>query len=255
MEVGKDEADEEEARRTLLRHSILGFERLKLRGDADELERALAEGVEAVLRLMADRDALEASLYRDIVQNRLEVIEELARLVDDDQKERVLQTYLFDHLWLLDPAWERATGSEEMEDRLRLSQPFHNDDSTKERYGRVDIRYRTVAGKHVIVELKRASVNTGIYELAEQGAGYVDALKEVLPPEEKDRAQMEVVFVVGRPPDAQSDRIEQAMNSVAPGSRVTTYDRLIIRAKQAYSAYLEASRSVDRIEEMFAGAS
>jgi hypothetical protein len=251
MEVGKDDADQEESRRTLLRHAIFGFERLRLRGDAEELERALSRGVEDLLRLLADRDSLEASFYKDIVRNRLDVIKELQRLVDENQRERVLQKYLFDHLWLLDPAWERATGSEEMERRLRVYGPFGDDDETKDKYGRVDIRYRTVAGKHVIVELKRATVRTGIYELADQGARYVDAMKEVLPPEEKDRAQIEVVFVLGVNPTDSSQRVENAMNSVSPGSRIMTYDLLIGNARAAYAEYLERAKAVDRIDQLF----
>ena len=42
----------------------------------------------------------------------------------------------------------------------------------KEKHGRVDIRYRTVAGKHVpIVELKRAGVRTDLYELGQARGG------------------------------------------------------------------------------------
>jgi hypothetical protein len=251
MDVGQDDADHEENQRTLLRHAIFGFERLRIRGDAEELERALSEGVDSLLRLLADRDSLEASLYRDIVRNRLEVIGELQKLVDANHPERVLQKYLFDHLWLLDAAWERATGSEEMERRLRLKDSFKDDDETKNKYGRIDIRYRTVAGKHVIVELKRASVRTRIYELAEQGAKYVDAMKEILPPEEKDRAQIEVVFVVGANPPDPSQRIEDAMNSVSPGSRIMSYDLLTRMARSAYASYLEGARKADRIDLMF----
>lgn len=250
MEVGKDDDDQEESQRMLLRHAIFGFERLRLRGDAEELEKALGKGVDALLRLLADRDALESSFYRDIVGNRLEVIRELERLVDVDQKERVLQKYLFDHLWLLDPAWERATGSDEMEKRLRLQEPFKDDAETKDSYGRIDIRYRTVAGKHVIVELKKVSVRKGIYELAGQGAKYVDAMKGLLPSEEKDRAYIEVVFVVGQNPPDSSDRIENAMNSVAPGSRIVTYDQLITRARQGYAEYFDRARTADRIDKL-----
>jgi hypothetical protein len=251
MEVGKNDFDQEESQRTLLRHAVFGFERLRLRGDADELERALSRGVDALLRLLADRDSLEASFYRDIVHNRLEIIQELQGLVDENHRERVLQKYLFDHLWLLDPAWERATGSEEMERRLRLHDPFRDDDRTKDEYGRIDIRYSTLAGKHVIVELKRASVRVGIYELAGQGAKYVDAMKEILPPEEKDRAQIEVVFVVGRNPPDPSQRIKDAMNSVSPGSRILTYELLTGRARAAYASYLESAKAADRIDGLF----
>jgi hypothetical protein len=250
MEV-VEETGEDESKRTLLRHAIYGFERLRLRGDADELERALGEGVEALLRLLADRDALEASSYRDIVSNRLNVVTELQQLVDDDQKERVLQKYLFDHLWLLDPGWERATGNEEMERRLRLSDAFVDNEKTRKKYGRVDIRYCTIAGKHIIIELKRASVRTGIYDLAKQGAKYVDATKELIAPEEKDAAQIEVIFVVGKAPDERSERIADSMKSVSAGSRILTYGLLVEKARQSYSSYLRSSEAADVIEKLF----
>jgi len=90
---------------------------MKLRGSTEELA-ANVESLEKLLQLLGDRDALEASLYRDIVKSRLEAIAKFDGLIDDDAKEKVLQQYLFDHLWLLDPSWERAAGSELMEKRL-----------------------------------------------------------------------------------------------------------------------------------------
>lgn len=251
MEVGKSDPDPEESQKTLLRHAIFGFERLRIRGDAEELEKALSKGVDAVLRLLADRDSLEASFYRDIVGNRLEVIKELEKIADSNSKERVLQQYLFKHLWLLDPSWERATESAEMEKRLKLQEPFKDDAATKDKYGRVDIHYRTVAGKHVIVELKRVSARKNIFELGDQGSKYVDALKKTLPAEERDRANIEVIFVVGEYLDEPSDRIASVMNGIAPGSRLRTYDQLITGARQSYAEYLERARDVDLIDKLF----
>jgi hypothetical protein len=251
MELGNDERDHEEAQKTLLRHAIFGFERLRLRGNAEELEIALGKGVDALLSLLADKDSFEASLYRDIVTNRLEVIQEFKKLVDENHKERVLQTYLFEHLWLLDPAWERAAGSPAMEKRLQLHKAFKDNDDTKNKYGRVDIRYRTVAGKHVIVELKKASVNTELYTLAKQGVEYVKALKDIVAPEDKDNIQIEVVFVVGKKIDEPAERIENTMNGVAPGSRIVPYNLLIDRSLQAYDEYLEAAGKADKIEKLF----
>jgi hypothetical protein len=250
MEVGKNDSDTEESQRTLLRHAIFGFERLRLRGDAEELEQALEKGVEELLRLLAGRDSLEASLYRDIIGNRLEVIKELENLVDVNSKEKVLQKYLFNHLWILDPSWERATENAEMEKRLKLRDPFKNDQETKNKYGRIDIHYRALAGKHAIVELKRASVNTGIYDLGSQGAKYVDALREVLPVDERDRANIEVVFVVGENSSEPPDRISSVMNGVSPGSRIKTYEQLVLGARSSYAEYLESARKVDIIDNL-----
>ncbi len=251
MEIEHESEDSEDGKKILLRHAVLGFERLRLRGDPEELEQALEKGVDALLRLLSDRDALEAAFYRDIVKNRIEVIEELSRLTSEDVKEKVLQKYLFDHLWLLDPAWERATGSEEKERRLRLKSPFKDDDETKEKYGRVDIRYRTVAGKHVIVELKRVSRKVSLGELVDQGLKYKNAMKEVLDLKERERAIVEVIFVVGREPDETPEEVCKVIDGIAPGSRLITYDLLIERARLAYGEYLRVTRDIDRLERIF----
>lgn len=251
IEVGGDDQDHEENQRTLLRHAIYGFERLRLRGDAEELEVSMAGGVDSLLRVLADRDSLEAASYADIVRNRLAVITKLGNLTEANARERVLQEYLFDHLWLLDPAWERATDSQAMERRLRLRPEFRDDGATKELYGRIDIRYRTVAAKHVIVELKRYSARPTVADLLEQGASYVDGLKDSLPLESRESASIEVVFVLGaRPPDPPA-RIAHVMSGVAPGSRIVTYDLLVDSARAAYDEFLRRAESVDRLSRMF----
>lgn len=57
-----------------------------------------------------------------------------------------MQEYVFDHLWLLDPAWERATRYAHMEDRL---QSVINDKNV-----RLDIRYRRVAAPMSLLNSK-----------------------------------------------------------------------------------------------------
>ena len=109
--------DEEDDRKVLYRHGILAFERVRIRGATEEFVSSVHD-IDKLLKVLADRDALEAALYRDIVRSRLEAIKEFRGIVDEDAKEKVLQNYLFDHLWLLDAAWERATDSEIMESRL-----------------------------------------------------------------------------------------------------------------------------------------
>jgi hypothetical protein len=101
--------EKDEDRRDLYRHGIYAFERMKLRGSTEELA-IHALDIELLFHVLADRDALEASLYRDIVKSRLEAIRSFQHIVDTDQKEKILQQCLFNHLWLLDPAWDRAAG-------------------------------------------------------------------------------------------------------------------------------------------------
>lgn len=244
--------DEEEDRKLMYRHGILAFERMKLRGSTEEFVTSV-ESADRLLTVLADRDSLEASLYRDIVKSRLDAIRDFQNIIDEDAKERVLQKYLFDHLWLLDPAWERATGSELMESRLTTEGVLIDDMTEKERLGRVDLAYRTNAGKHVIVELKKVGRKMGLLELVEQGQTYVDKLKKILREQGDASPNIEVVFVLGKTVDEEAsnpDRLKSSMASISPGSRIVHYDTLIRGAQEGYSAYIEKSKSLDKLEKI-----
>lgn len=244
--------DDEDDRKLMYRHGILAFERMKLRGSTDEFVTSV-ESADRLLAVLADRDSLEASLYRDIVKSRLDAIRDFQTIIDEDAKERVLQKYLFDHLWLLDPAWERATGSQIMESRLTTEGVLVEDLTEKERLGRVDIAYRTQAGKHVIVELKKVGRKMGLLELVEQGQTYVDKLKKILREQNVTTPDIEVVFVLGKAVDEEStnpERLKASMASIAPGSRIVHYDTLIHGAQEGYSAYIDQSKALDKLEKI-----
>ncbi len=244
--------DEEDDRRLMYRHAILAFERMKLRGSAEEFAQGV-DNLETVISLLADRDSLEASLYRDIVKSRLDVIKSFQQIVDEDQKEKVLQKYLFDHLWLLDPAWERAAGSEIMESRMTEEGVIVADLSEKERLGRVDLAYRTTAGKHILVELKKAGRKMKLLELQEQGQLYVDKLRKILLTQNITDPNIEVIFVIGRQIDEEEgnpQRLKNSMAAISPGSRIIHFDTLIAGAQVAYAEYLNTSRKLDKLEQL-----
>jgi hypothetical protein len=242
--------DDMNDRRTMYKHAVLAFERMKVRGSAHEFAEGVAD-VEAVIKLLSDRDSVEASLYRDIVKSRLEAIKAFQGIVDADDKEKVLQQYLFDHLWLLDASWERATGSEIMETRLAQEGFIVDDLTEKERLGRVDIKYRTSAGKHIVVELKKACRKMRLIDLQEQGQTYVDKLKKILRAQNESNPNIEVVFVIGTPIDEEGtnpDRIKNSMAAISPGSRIVHFDTLIKGAQENYAEYLRATCEVDRLQ-------
>ena len=203
--------------------------------------------------MLADRDALEASLYCDIVKSRLEAIKEFQAIVDENAKEKVLQKYLFDHLWLLDAAWERATGSELMESRLLKENVFTSDLTEKEKLSRVDIAYRTNAGKHIIIELKKVGKKMNLLELQNQGQTYVDKLKKILLSSGDNTPNIEVVFVLGKPVDEEKnnpERLKASMRAVSAGSRIVHYNSLIDGAQKSYQDYLTKSKGIDRLEKI-----
>ena len=246
---------DEEDRKLLYRHGVLAFERMRLRGATQELVDGV-DDTDRLLKVLADRDALEASLYRDIVESRLDAIRQFQRIVDEHSKERALQEYLFDHLWLLDPAWERATKSEFMESRLAQNGLITKDLSEKEKLARVDLAYRSNAGKHIIVELKRADRTMKLIELVEQGQRYFDTLEAMLHLKDKVSPNIEVIFVLGKPvaeEESNPARVELSMATISPGSRIVHYDALMRGAENAYDEYLQASRNLDRLEGLVNG--
>ena len=112
----------------------------------------------------------------------------------------------------------------------------------KERLGRVDICYKTIAGKHIIVELKRAKRNPNALALVEQGTKYVDKVKKIAISQGDKHPNVEVVFVLGDPLAEETqnpDRLRRLMESISPGSRVTYYDTLITKASKAYGEFID----------------
>jgi hypothetical protein len=243
----------------LLKHAIYGFERLKLRGLTDELAAALEKGESEIVRLFSDQESLESTVYRDIAKGRIDAIKVLKNAVSRNDKEAVLQKILFNRLWLLDPSWERAKGTEEIEQQFKSIFPKckTDDEATDDSKGRFDITYRTVPGKHVIVELKRASRKVELLELAEQGNKYVDELKRLLlkhgEATDKQHVDVEVIFVLGDPLLEQStnpERYKRQMDAISTGSRVVTYDQLTTNALRSYEEYLEKTKALGKLAEL-----
>jgi hypothetical protein len=248
------EIEDPEERKQLYRSGILAFERLRLREEANVLADTPQLTAAVLLPLLSDLSMLEGSLYREIVKVRLDVIKEFENLVDSNEKEKVLQKHLFTHLWLLDPGWERAAGSERIEQILKRDfKEFSPDLSDEETKGRVDIRYRTNAGEHIIVELKRAKRRLHLAELVEQGPKYRAALHKCLAAQGDETPHISVVFVVGEPLFEQEDFQGPAMVKDALRSfngRVINYESLINNARSAYSDFLQGSAKADRVDKL-----
>ena len=246
------ELEDEEQRKQLYRSGMLAFERLRLRQEAHLLSQLSNLTAENLLPLLSDLATLEGSLYRDIVRTRLDVIEEFESLVDDNEKEKVLQKHLFENLWLLDPGWERAAGSERIEKILKRDyKEFNPMLSQEESKGRVDIRYRTNAGQHIIVELKRAKRRLHVSELVDQGNKYRTALRKCLVAEGNKDPFITIIFVIGtalyEEDDAGGDEMIQKTLSGIHG-HVRHYETLIHGARESYTEYLKGSAKVDHID-------
>jgi hypothetical protein len=246
------ELEHEEERKLLYRSGMLAFERLRLREETSQLAKGPQLTAAVLLPLLSDLSTLEGSLYREIVRVRLEVIKDFENLVDANEKEKVLQKHLFTHLWLLDPGWERAAGSERIEQILKKEyKVFKPSLSEKESKGRVDIRYRTNAGEHIIVELKRAKRHLSVPELFEQGNKYRTALVKCLEVQGVHNPHISIVFVIGTRLAEEDDPggheiIVKTLNAI--NARVIHYEELIESARQAYGDFLVQSGKADKID-------
>ena len=222
---------------------ILAFETLRLRnavGELDRIDCSDEAGLRRFLDYLKDVDGIEAALYADIVNARLDVINRLREQVGEDARERVLQEYLFDHLWLLDPAWERATQYAEMEKAIQEVV----DGVSTGRSIRTDIRYRRVASAHVIVELKRPGRRLSKPEIEGQVMRYISAVKSKLSQMREPSIPVEAVCIVGELPhgwDDQTERRNQEESLRPLAIRVMTYDERISSAWSAYAKFIEVS--------------
>lgn len=244
--------DTPDQRAMLFKYGVLAFENLKAKQNLDALKDVTGENIIEFGRAFGYLDDLEASLYYQIVKGRVDVVRALREQIDDDKKERVIQEHLFNHLWLLDPSWERATATEFMESRV--VDEFAKVDAkltSRERKGRVDIKYRTTAGKHVIVELKRASVVTNTNELLKQVGLYRNALRKILHNiDPNDSPQIDIVCVVGRKLRDWSEYDGKNNSEVVlktQSARVVLYDQLINAAYKAYKEFLDKGQEAGRI--------
>ncbi len=246
---------DQEGKKELYKHGIMAFEKLALRNTLSALDRIEREqDFELIKELFVSIDEIEAVHYHQIVRGRLEVIHQLERMVDSDptSQERVLKEHIFDHLWLLHPSWERASTDQRIEQAVtkefdavtaKLSQ--------EERDGRIDIRYRTAAGKHVIVELKKYDVAVNIHDLTKQIAKYRSALEKCLrtkfPGEPK---VIETICVLGSSPHPKDDEARNIDALRVQGARFVTYDTLIAESLDSYSEYLQKEQEISEILEI-----
>ncbi len=250
MHFVKEEAYEK--KKELYKQGIIAFEKLNLRDRLHELEKVTGPDDLKLSMVFNDLSDIEANLYYDIASERVAVIREFQRKLDVNDKEKLLQKYLFNNLWLLNPSWERATqGTEVMESRVEKAFAAVTKSLTaEERKGRLDIKYRTSAGKHIVVELKRYTATYKItkFTLAEQAEKYRNALAKVLATIDKEHEAIEVIIVLGQKLGATPKEEKEVQEILKPvNARVIYYDFLIDQSLEAYGTYLDKQKEVSRI--------
>ncbi len=245
-------ATDDAHRKTLYKHGVLAFEHLRHKEKLAQLDNLNVDNLEATVKLFSELDDIEASWYYQITEGRLDMIRKLRKLEDDDALEKVIQEHIYTHLWLLDPSWDRATEMPSMEKTVRTEfERLSSKLSQEERNGRIDIRYKKTSGKHVIVELKRASIRTTSWLLGNQIQKYLDALKKQIE-EHREYGPVEAVCLIGHLPTdwtSQNQRQDE-LNLTTRGIRVMTYRSLINDAEKSYDQYLRKAEDRGRIKTL-----
>ena len=248
-------SDHDTDKKELLKASILAFESYKQREQLDHLEELSADKISVLLPIFQEIDSLELSYYGQIVNMRLRVVKKLQEMLAADMKEKVIQEHVFNHLWLIDPSWERAKGTEHLETKIGNLLNQNTDNlSEEEKNARIDIAYRTASGSHVIIELKRASVATPVDRLVAQVRKYRAGVLKILDQIDEKKWPVEIVIIVSKPPPEWNDtRGHQDVTAAlkAVNARMVFYDHLIDNAQKSYADYLEGHKKFDRLWDIF----
>ena len=246
---------DESHKATLYVNGILAFEKMKMQDSLDKLEQLEPDHLEVLLKIFNDADDIEAAHYYEIVNDRISKIKKLNEITRDDEREKVIQEYIFDHLWLLDPAWERATSESALEETIQIDviNNLMKRDSPQVKKGRIDIQYRKASGAHVIIELKRASRVMKKTELEEQINKYIKATRDKLSSMNRPPELIEGICIVGKVPFGWEDEKtkQNEIESLRPLSiKILTYDELIANAFSAYSKFIEKQTEVGKLRKL-----
>lgn len=244
----------EEERKELFKYSVMAFESLRYKENLEALDSLTPDNIRGLKEIFSDLDDIEATLYHQIVTERLLVIEKLQLHVEDNALEKVVQQHLYEHLWLLDPSWDRATETPLMEKQVGAE--FKKIDAKltpEEKKSRYDIKYKNPAGKHVIIELKKAGRSINSFDLAKQVDKYIRALTKILKQVNREHEPVEVVCLLGKPCSNWTDKGEEKKARDLfdrMGVRIVMYQQLIENAYKNYEAFLNKKQELGRISKL-----
>lgn len=249
---GMPVADDDD-RKTLFKHGIMAFETLALKGNLERLSTIAEHDHRALSAVFESLGDLEAAHYSQIVKSRLGVLNTFEKGVDDAEHEKVLQKHIYKNPWLIDASWERATQDIRMEKRfltkLNANKLGRSRDKDLARY---DIKFMSISGKVLIVELKKSDRLLTIRGVLDQGTKYSDLAEALLVEQNPDEPRYyEIIFLLGRLPTDYVKAKSRDEGSLKPQHiRLMTYEQLITHARQSYGDYLERQQKVERIQKI-----
>lgn len=245
--IHSDDLKNDAAKKILYRGAIIGFEKLKLKKQLDRLANVHDVLSAEFASIFSSLNDVEEAAYSEITKQRLEVIKKFKDIASDPAAlEKVAQKYLFEHLWLLDPSWDRVTGRGEMEKTLTEYIKNRDPDSTG---ARLDITYRASSGRHIVVELKKPALTSLSFDsLYSQVRKYKAAVEEFYISKfpSKPMPPIDIYVLIAKTPSGftESDRRSLAEQN----GQIITYQQLITDAINAYQTYLDTMTYTGKLE-------
>lgn len=248
LTIAKDEKKE------LFKHGVLAFESFKLKNELSQLESISAENIAAFIEVAGRLDDIEATMYYQIVQERLAVIQKMQDVVSDGSLEKVIQDHLSKNLWLLDPSWDRGTELPIVEQAFKTQFATIDAGLSKEELdARLDIRYKKASNKHLIIELKKGDRVVKSQEITAQVYKYFSAIQKVM--ETLDQPEpFEIIVLLGHHLDGEkyNEEVYQATKDAlrAYHCRIMYYDELLKNAQNLYSDFLEKNKNLSTLSDL-----
>lgn len=248
-----DDSENKKRKQDLYRSTIVGFEKLKARQNLDRLSNVhdvLSHEFQIIFQNIND---MEETYYWDITTSRLEIIKKFEKIVKDKALEKVAQEYLFNNLWLLDPTWDRV--SDAVTEKV-LTAELKKIDPAAEGGARLDIAYRTSAGRQIVIELKRPGLtNIDFYKLLPQVTKYRKAIAQYIrehpdffPGMRSDSLPIEICILLEI--DITQGDEDMKNHLKAAQARIITYEGLIQNSLRIYEHYTQAHQKVSLINDL-----
>lgn len=244
----------EEEKHSLFKHGILAFESCKLRHELNTLDSVNTEDVDAFLHIAGRLDSIEATMYYEIVTERLAVIRRMREVTGDGSLEKVIQDHLGKNLWLFDPSWDRGTETPHVEVTIKsYFEKIYDEFSQEEKDSRFDIAFKKVSNKHIVIELKKGDRRVKRQDLYEQISKYSDAMSKALQttcPGE----QYEIIVLLGKPLEGlelSGESYQKFLNSIKSyNCRIMYYSELLANAEIMYKDFLEKNRESSALGDL-----
>lgn len=232
----------------------MAFESFKLKNELSQLEKISAENIRDFLEVAGRLDNIEATLYYQIVQERLAIIKKMKDVVSDGSLEKVIQEHLSKNLWLLDPSWDRGTEVPTVEQAFKTQFDIIDSGlSQEEKDARLDIRYKKASNKHLIIELKRGNRTVKADELTVQVRKYFTAMTKIMETYEMTEP-FEIIVLLGQQLDGKD--FNQTVYEATKHSlkvykcRIMYYDELLRNAENLYSDFLEKNQNLSTLSDL-----